>query len=325
MVEIKKINHVAIVVEDIDAAMGFWCDSMGIRLSHIQEVPKEKSAVAFLPVGDSEIELVQPISDDSGVAKYLNKRGQGMHHLCLEVQDIEAVLSELGEKGVQLIHETPIIGEGGRKYAFIHPKSATGVLVELYELPGETERIFPVLSTPRLLLRAFEPTDAPAVFEMYTRKDLVQWIEHETMVSIREAEERVSNRISLFEKGWGYRWAVTFKDDPEKVIGSCGYFGVRIGTHTVEMGFDLHPDYWRQGIMTEALTAVLNFTYSEACMMPVHRIEALVDPQNIASINLLSKLGFTTECLRRSFGYWKGGYQDVKMLALLKDQWVKLN
>jgi len=322
MPRIKKINHVAVVVPDIEGALGFWRDSLDIQLDHIQDVPQEKSAVAFLPVGDSEIELVQPTSDDSGVARYLEKRGPGMHHLCLEVEDIESVLSKLKNKGIQLIHEIPVAGQDGRKYAFIHPKAANGVLVELYELPGKIARAFPILETPRLTLREFRPADAPDVFEMYARADLVQWLEHEPMTSIEQAQERVSNRTSLFKHGWGCRWAITFKEDPGKVIGSCGYFGVRVGTHTVEMGFELHPAFWRKGLMEEALRAVLDYSYGESGILPVHRVEALVDPRNEASIALLAKLGFRDEGLRRGFGYWKGAYQDVKMFALLRGEWL---
>jgi methylmalonyl-CoA/ethylmalonyl-CoA epimerase len=84
----------------------------------------------------TEIELVQPTTADSGLVRYLEKRGPGMHHICLEVDDIEGMLSRLKEKGVQLINQTPVIGSGGKKYAFIHPKSANGVMVELYELPS---------------------------------------------------------------------------------------------------------------------------------------------------------------------------------------------
>ena len=135
MPEIKKISHVALVVEDIDNALEFWRDGLGIPLDHISQVPDEQSAVAFLPVGDSEIELVQPVSDDSGIAKFMAKRGPGMHHICLEVDNLEGFLADLMDKGIQLINESPNVGEGGRKYAFIHPKAANGVLVELYELP----------------------------------------------------------------------------------------------------------------------------------------------------------------------------------------------
>ena len=135
MPKIKKIDHVALVVDDIEEALNFWRDSLGIRLEHQEENSREQSAIAFLPVGASEIELVQPTTKDSGVAKYLEKRGPGMHHICLEVDDIEGMLAHLKDNDVRLIHEEPVIAENGKKYAFVHPKAAYGVLVELYELP----------------------------------------------------------------------------------------------------------------------------------------------------------------------------------------------
>ena len=128
-----KINHVAIVVQDIDAALKFWKQTFGLQLDHVEEVPSQKSKVAFLPLGESEIELVQPTTSDSGLANFLEKRGEGMHHICIEVEDIDATLAELKSKGVRLINEVPE-ELPGRKMAFIHPKAANGVLVELYQL-----------------------------------------------------------------------------------------------------------------------------------------------------------------------------------------------
>jgi methylmalonyl-CoA/ethylmalonyl-CoA epimerase len=134
MTKIKKIDHVALIVEDIDEALTFWQDALGIELTHREDVPKEESAIGFLPVGDSKIELVQPTTSDSGIAKFLAARGPGMHHICLQVDDIDAMLADLREKNIRLIHEQAVTGDEGRKYAFIHPKAANGVLVELYEL-----------------------------------------------------------------------------------------------------------------------------------------------------------------------------------------------
>jgi methylmalonyl-CoA/ethylmalonyl-CoA epimerase len=133
MSKIKKINHVAIVVENIDSALAFWKDQLGLDLDHIEDVPSQASKVAFLPVGEGEVELVEPTDPESGLAKYLEKRGEGMHHICMEVDDIEGMLKILNEKGVRLINEKPI-DLPGRRMAFIHPKSANGVLVELYEI-----------------------------------------------------------------------------------------------------------------------------------------------------------------------------------------------
>lgn len=133
MEKVTKINHVAIVVADIEAALSFWRDALGLELSHIEDVPSQKSQVAFLPLGDSEVELVKPTSDDSGAGKFLAERGGGMHHLCFEVNDIDAMLAQLKAKGVRLINEAPLQLEG-RNLAFIHPKSAGGVLVEIYQI-----------------------------------------------------------------------------------------------------------------------------------------------------------------------------------------------
>jgi len=136
MSEIKKINHVAIVVRDIDESLKFWATALGLELHHVEDVPSQASRVAFIPVGESEIELVQPTTEDSGMAAYLEKRGEGMHHLCVEVDDIEEKMQELKDAGVRLINDTPQVLPG-RKMAFIHPKSASGVLVELYEITPE--------------------------------------------------------------------------------------------------------------------------------------------------------------------------------------------
>ena len=134
MPKITKINHIAVAVSDIDKSLSFWRDALGLELAELRDVPAESAQIAFLPIGGTEVELVRPIIDDSGLAKYIEKRGQGMHHLCLETDDIEAMMLQLKEKGVQLINESPRTGADGKKYAFIHPKSTGGVLVELYQL-----------------------------------------------------------------------------------------------------------------------------------------------------------------------------------------------
>lgn len=131
---IKAINHVAVVVDDMEKSLAFWRDALGIELHDLRDVPAEKSQVAFLPLAGAEVELVMPTTDDSGIAKYLAKRGQGMHHLCLEVDDIEGMLAQLKARNIRLINEAPRTSADGKKYAFIHPESTGGVLVELYQL-----------------------------------------------------------------------------------------------------------------------------------------------------------------------------------------------
>ncbi len=134
---IKRIDHIALVVEDISQALDFWRDALGMDLAYVEDVPGEQSMVAFLPASESEVELVQPTSEDSGIARFLKKRGPGMHHICFEVYDIQATMAHLKEKGMHLINEEPVIGTGGKKIAFVHPDSSHGVLVELYELSGQ--------------------------------------------------------------------------------------------------------------------------------------------------------------------------------------------
>ena len=131
---IKAINHVAVVVQDMEKSLSFWRDGLGIPLHELRDVPAEQSQVAFLPLAGAEVELVMPTTQDSGIAKYLAKRGPGMHHLCLEVDDLAGMLAQLKERGVRLINEEPRSGADGKQYAFIHPESTGGVLVELYQL-----------------------------------------------------------------------------------------------------------------------------------------------------------------------------------------------
>jgi methylmalonyl-CoA/ethylmalonyl-CoA epimerase len=133
MAQVNKINHIAIAVNDINEALPFWTEVLGLKLDHTEDVPSQKASVAFLPVGESEVELVQPTSPDTGTAKFLADRGPGMHHLCLEVDNIEDMLAQLKTKGVRLINETPLEFKG-RRMAFVHPKSSGGVLIELYQL-----------------------------------------------------------------------------------------------------------------------------------------------------------------------------------------------
>jgi methylmalonyl-CoA/ethylmalonyl-CoA epimerase len=131
---IKRIHHVAIVVEDIQAVLGFWGEALGLELTHTEEVSEQQAKIACFPTGESEIELVEPTSDTSGMARYLAKRGPGIHHICFEVDNLTEVLSVLKAQGIRLIDETPRTGGGGKQIAFIHPESTHGVLVELCEL-----------------------------------------------------------------------------------------------------------------------------------------------------------------------------------------------
>ena len=135
MTDLIRLNHVAVLVPDLDEALTFWQDQLGLSLDHVETISGMAVKIAFLPLGESEIELVQPTTEDSGLAKYLSKRGPGLHHICIETDDISAKLTELTEKGVRLIDQEPVLMDDGRQLAFVHPKSTGGVLLELYQLP----------------------------------------------------------------------------------------------------------------------------------------------------------------------------------------------
>ena len=130
---LKNIDHIGIAVTNMQESLSFWETSLGIEPHSIQEVPEQKLRTAFLPVGGTEIELLESTSADSSVAKFIEKHGEGLHHIAIRVDDIEAALAELKAKGIQLIDETPRNGAGGTRIAFVHPKATHGVLLELCE------------------------------------------------------------------------------------------------------------------------------------------------------------------------------------------------
>ena len=128
---VTKLDHIGVAVEGLAQALKPYQEGLGITPSAIEEVADQGVRIAFLPVGDSEIELLEPTSPDSPVARFLEKRGEGLHHICLEVDDLEATLSRLKAQGVRLIDETPRPGGQGKRIAFVHPHGLHGVLLEL--------------------------------------------------------------------------------------------------------------------------------------------------------------------------------------------------
>ncbi|CAN5439411.1 methylmalonyl-CoA epimerase [soil metagenome] len=128
-----KINHLGIATKDIAEALKFWEDALGLENVHTETVEDQKVRVAMLPIGESRIELLEPTSEDSPITKFLEKRGGGLHHIAVEVEDIEAALTKLKHEGMRLIDEKPRIGAEGCLVAFVHPSSANGVLLELVQ------------------------------------------------------------------------------------------------------------------------------------------------------------------------------------------------
>ena len=129
-----SFHHIAIAVHDLDAALAFYRDALGLEMAERREVPEEGVEIAFLPAGDGEVELIQPLDETSSVAAFLEKRGEGLHHVCLAVDDIEVAVERLRAAGAVLLSEEPRVNVHGTRYVFIHPRSAHGVLLELYEV-----------------------------------------------------------------------------------------------------------------------------------------------------------------------------------------------
>ncbi|HKF84552.1 MAG TPA: methylmalonyl-CoA epimerase [Candidatus Limnocylindrales bacterium] len=130
-----KVHHVAVVVRDLDASLGFWRDILGLPVELVLPIDHDGVTIAFLPVGESKVELVQPTDDTTGVARFLESKGEGFHHVCFEVGDINAALMRLELDGIEVIDRVARKGAEG-PVAFLHPRSCQGVLVELIEAPG---------------------------------------------------------------------------------------------------------------------------------------------------------------------------------------------
>lgn len=128
-----KVDHIGIATNQLDDALSLWRDALGLELDATEEVTEQGVRVAMLPVGETHIELLEPLSQNSPVGRFLEKRGPGIHHIAVSVPDIRAALAQLKEKGTRLIDESPRVGARGCLVAFVHPSSANGVLLELVQ------------------------------------------------------------------------------------------------------------------------------------------------------------------------------------------------
>ncbi len=180
---------------------------------------------------------------------------------------------------------------------------------------------FPILETERLALREFQPSDAQAIFDIFSQDIVTRYHNLETMQSLAPAQKLVKTRASLFKNKLGIRWAIALKAQQDVVIGSCGYYQLSKAFCSVEIGYDLHPDHWGQGLMRQALTAVINWGYSERFFFRLNRIAALTYPEHKASTGLLGRLGFEQEGVLREYSYWKGQFHDLCCLSLLRRDW----
>jgi len=182
--------------------------------------------------------------------------------------------------------------------------------------------LFPRIETPRLLLRKMRNNDVDALYTLFSDLRVSRHYDLATFQSRDEAKQLLESFLQRYARRIGLRWAITYKDAPDALIGTCGYNIWFQEARRAVLGYDLHPAHWRQGIMSEALSAVLDIGFSS---MQLHRIEALTFPENTASRRLLDRLGFAEEGVLRDYQYLHGHYQSMAMYALLaQDQSPKL-
>jgi ribosomal-protein-alanine N-acetyltransferase len=181
---------------------------------------------------------------------------------------------------------------------------------------------FPILETERLVLHEFKESDAQAVFDIFSQDTVTRYHNLETMQSLEQAQKLVETRASLFQNKLGLRWAMALKDQRDIVIGSCGYYALNRAFHSVEIGYDLHPGHWGQGLMKETLGAVINLGFGNALFsFRLNRIVALTYLEHQASSGLLKRLSFQEEGILREYGYWKGQFHDLRCFSLLRRDW----
>jgi ribosomal-protein-alanine N-acetyltransferase len=176
---------------------------------------------------------------------------------------------------------------------------------------------FPMLETARLRLRQIRPSDTPAIFTIFSDPEVTRYYDQPTFLEMAQAEELVARMRQRFAERRTIRWAIARQEDDE-VVGTCGFAEWKRHFHCAAIGYELARPYWRQGVITEVLTAVLPFGFNQ---MQLNRIEAYVMTGNDVSMALLRKLGFQEEGLLREYGYWQHAFHDLHLFALLKRQW----
>ena len=178
--------------------------------------------------------------------------------------------------------------------------------------------VFPVIETPRLILREMVPQDAEAVHYIFSDAEVMQYYDMPAFTGIEEAEAMITRQRQRFEQKERFRWGIALRSN-NRIIGTGGYVDWNKHWYCGELGYDLARAYWRQGIMSEAVLAMIDFGFTS---MELNRIEAEVMPENTASAQLLRKLGFQQEGVRREYGFWGGMFHDLALFALLRREYT---
>ncbi|KAB2334649.1 GNAT family N-acetyltransferase [Cytobacillus depressus] len=175
-------------------------------------------------------------------------------------------------------------------------------------------KIFPQLETKRVILRKLQMDDAPSIFRYFSKDEVTIFYDLDTFTTEKEAEDLIESLLYRYEMRKQIRWAIVLKESGQ-FIGTCGYHSIEEEHWKAEIGYELHPDYWRQGLMTEVISAVVQYGFNE---LELNRIEAFYDPRNIASARVLEKIGFEFEGVLRKRFFIKGKFVDGAIAAIIK-------
>jgi [ribosomal protein S5]-alanine N-acetyltransferase len=181
----------------------------------------------------------------------------------------------------------------------------------------------PQITTKRLILRDFKESDAKAVYEIFSNDQVIEFYDEDKFSNIDQAIELVAayKHRNEAQEGRGLRWAICLANAPEHVIGSCGFHATHKAFQSMEIGYELHPDFWDKGYAFEAVSQMLNNCFTHHIPFHINRVTARTDLGSHRSIALLRKLGFSEEGVLRQYGFWKSEFHDVRMFSLLRKEW----
>lgn len=185
---------------------------------------------------------------------------------------------------------------------------------------------FPVLTTQRLILRDFHEADVNAFFSMFSDDRVTEFYDCNSFSNVEQAQKLVEANIrrNAAQDGIGVRWVICLANSPDRAIGSCGIHSINKAFHSIEIGYDLHPEYWGCGYAFEAVSRVLGFCFSSHMPIHVNRVSASTDLESHKSIALLRRLGFSEEGILRQYGFWKNRFNDVRLFSLLREEWESI-
>lgn len=181
---------------------------------------------------------------------------------------------------------------------------------------------FPDITTERLQLRQIQTSDAEALFSYFSKDEVTQFFDLPTFKTIQEAHDLIKSWHERYSRNDSIRWAICLKNQPEKLIGTCGFHNFSPEHFRAEIGYELHPDYWRKGMMSEAIRAIIPFGFNT---FRLNRIEAFIDPDNVSSRKLLEKVNFDSEGVLHDYFFEKGTFVDAEIFALLRKNQYRLS